>query len=387
MIALWVMGEAQERTRHISTAIETWRKARRIGRDHGDQVFTVVVEVALASALDSHGRRQEAVAICEESIERCIDEKGRPSLMAGLIFSRLGMLHYQANQLELARACHERGLALGEQIGLPGSLVSHGLSALTLHAQGETRAALEFLQRACQLAMQTDIADAEPFAAWEVNIRLKQGDLPFALRWADTANLSPDDTPQYLQMESHLTYARLLLAEGRVLDAQHLLARWEGFTRERGLLRWLISVHILQALVAERLEEHAAARDYLSWAIQVAAHEEYYRAFLDEDTRVIAMLPNLRHIAPRFVAQLLEYAGIPGPRPDASAEILLEPLTARELEVLGLVADGLSNQEIAQRLFISVGTVKRHINHIYGKLDVTSRTQAIAKARELRLLS
>jgi len=66
---------------------------------------------------------------------------------------------------------------------------------------------------------------------------------------------------------------------------------------------------------------------------------------------------------------------------------MVEPLSDRELEVLGLIAVGMSNREIAERLIISVGTVKRHVTNIHGKLGVQSRTQAIAKARELDLLA
>jgi LuxR family maltose regulon positive regulatory protein len=70
----------------------------------------------------------------------------------------------------------------------------------------------------------------------------------------------------------------------------------------------------------------------------------------------------------------------------APAQPLVEPLSERELEVLGLVAEGYSNAEVAQELYITIGTVKRHVNNIYGKLDVHSRTQAVARARELGLL-
>ena len=120
--------------------------------------------------------------------------------------------------------------------------------------------------------------------------------------------------------------------------------------------------------------------------MESAAPEDYFRAFLDEDARIIALLPDVRHVAPPFVEQLLEYAGVSRPRWDTVSQPLVKPLSERELEVLDLIAAGLSNSEIAERLFIAVGTVKRHINNIYSKLDVHSRTQAIAKATALRLL-
>ncbi len=213
IIALWAMAESQERTSNITEAIATLREAQRTGRAHDNQAFAATVELFLATGLHMHGQRREAVAVCEEVIERYTDELGRVSPVTGPIFSRLGTLCYEANQLELARKHLNRGLALSEQLGLKGSIMlSRAFAAPTLCAQGETGAALEALQAAYQLAVQTGLADADWFLACEANIRLQQGDLPFTLRWAEAAGLSPGDAPQYLRIEQHLVYARLLLA-------------------------------------------------------------------------------------------------------------------------------------------------------------------------------
>jgi LuxR family maltose regulon positive regulatory protein len=320
-------------------------------------------------------------------IERYTDELGRVSPVTGPIFSWLGTLYYETNQLELARKHLDQGLALSEQLALEGSIMfSRAFAAPTLCAQGETDAALEALQAAYQLAIQTGLADADWFLACEANIRLQQGDLPFALRWAEAAGLSRGDAPQYLRIEQHLVYARLLLAQGRLAEARRWLARQARFLQKRGLHRQLITVHILQALAAERSGKRRAARKFLVRALGIAAPEDYFRAFLDEDEWVIALLPDVRHVAPPFVDQLLEHAGVSRPRWDTVSQPLVKPLSERELEVLDLIAAGLSNSEIAERLFIAVGTVKRHINNIYSKLDVHSRTRAIAKATALRLL-
>ena len=120
----------------------------------------------------------------------------------------------------------------------------------------------------------------------------------------------------------------------------------------------------------------------------------YVRAFLDEGQPVLELLPPLRHVAPAFVDALLAAAGTepksaPGtapPHTDARLQPLVEPLSDRELEVLRLVAAGLSNRQIAERLVITVGTVKSHIHNMCGKLAVRSRTQAVARARELDLI-
>ncbi len=96
-----------------------------------------------------------------------------------------------------------------------------------------------------------------------------------------------------------------------------------------------------------------------------------------------------RQAAPAFVDRLLADASVAGPNPALTSprvEPLLEPLSQPELEVLGLIAAGLTNREITERLFITMGTVKRHINNIYSKLQVRRRTEAVARARELGLL-
>jgi LuxR family maltose regulon positive regulatory protein len=390
VVALWAVAEAQERAGRITEAIETLQTAHRVGESLGSEVFTAVVEMSLTSALNESGRRHEAIAVCEQAIERHTDEMGQSLPTLGLLFSRLGVLHYEANELDTARRCHERSLALSEHLAMGGyAAFSLGFSAPTLHALGETRTALATLRQARKSAPQGGLADSGWFDALEANIRLQQGDLPPVIQWAEAERLSPDDAPQFLHIEQHVAYSRLLLAQGRLEEAGRWLARLERFAKEGGLYRRLLSVHIHQALLAERLGDRPLAYDYLSRALRIAAPEGYYRAFLDEDTGVLALLAHVREAAPAFVDRLLNEARGGRPRFDAVERLnerLIEPLSERELEVLALIADGLSNREIADRLFIAVGTVKRHINHIYGKLGVGTRIQATVKARELQLL-
>ena len=235
--------------------------------------------------------------------------------------------------------------------------------------------------------MQTGLVDAEWFLTREAAIRLQEGDLAFVAHWAENAGLSVEDELEYLSIEQHLVYARLLLARKQTSDLRRWLARLERFTREYELNRWLLSVYLLQALAAEDLHNRELARDRLLRALEIAAPQDYVRALLDEGKRLWAFLPEVRHAAPAFVDRVSEYAGVQSVVEPArrAAEGLVEPLSQRELEVLRLIAAGLSNREIADALYIAVGTVKRHINHIYGKLGVHSRTQALVRARELDL--
>jgi LuxR family maltose regulon positive regulatory protein len=111
---------------------------------------------------------------------------------------------------------------------------------------------------------------------------------------------------------------------------------------------------------------------------------------VDEDASVLVMLHGVRHLAPSFIDAILNDARTRDQeaitRAQPGADTLVDPLSERELEVLRLIAAGLSNAEIASRLFIAEATVKRHINHLYGKLTVSRRAQAILRAQELHLI-
>jgi LuxR family transcriptional regulator, maltose regulon positive regulatory protein len=395
-VALWIVAESQERTSRISETIATLREAQQNARQGDDQFFAAAIDYFLASALNEHGQRQEAVRVCRATITRYTDSAERVSPLASLAMSYLGLLHYDTNQLSEARNLLEAALTLSTRLPLEAQLTfSYGILGRVLYAQGEAEKALEFLQKAYQLAEQTGLSDNQVFRAWEADIYLKQGNLAFVRRWAAHLNLSVKATPEYLKLDVHLVYAHFLLAQGQAETTKDWLKKLETFTKDRLFYRRLLEVHILQALTAARLGEQGEAREYLAKALAIAAPEGYCRTFLNEDERVLSLLREVRHLEPAFVDKLFEYAKVSRPKqivPEhpqvdaANAEALFEPLSEREFEVLALIAGGFANREIATKLFISQGTVKRHINNIYSKLGVSSRTQALVKARVLRLL-
>ena len=159
----------------------------------------------------------------------------------------------------------------------------------------------------------------------------------------------------------------------------------------------MIEALILLALAHEGQGQAAAAAAALRRALPPAAAEGFRRLFLDEGPAVAALLPRARAAAPAFVDDLLDALAACHP-PNACRTLTarrekpsrhglpLDPLSEREQEVLALLVAGLSNDEIAARLFITTGTAKWHVHNIYQKLDVGSRAQAIARAHEWRLV-
>jgi LuxR family maltose regulon positive regulatory protein len=146
----------------------------------------------------------------------------------------------------------------------------------------------------------------------------------------------------------------------------------------------VLKIYSLQAVVLQAQQKIDNALSVLKQALSFAEPEGYTRIFLDHGKPMAALLRSAltQGMIPNHVVRLLEQNEAKS-RPSQS---LVEPLSERETQVLRLIVAGLSNPEIAKELIIAESTVKTHINHIYAKLNVTSRAQSIAKARALELL-
>jgi len=185
-----------------------------------------------------------------------------------------------------------------------------------------------------------------------------------------------------------LTQARILIGQNRADTALILLERLLVQAEALGQMGRALEVLILQSLALADLGDTPGALTRLARALMLGQTEGYVRVFLDEGTPMATLL---RHagshgISPKYVAELLSHFDRDIGITPATQQPLIEPLTERELEVLRLLTDGLSNQEIARQLVIALGTAKTHTASLYRKLDVASRTQAVARARELGLL-
>jgi LuxR family maltose regulon positive regulatory protein len=384
------LAQAQTAMGDIPAATHTLGEMVRLSRQVGHHLSAVSAMGSLASFLNLQGRRREAMARCQQAFDEAVDNRGRPLPPAGQVHIVLGTIYYDADELARARQHLVQGLRLGEQVGPAAGGVLTGRVALAQlqQAMGEEEAALATIGEVRHIASQFNMPQADAFVAGaEADIQLKQGNVVAAERWAETAGLSPTDSPDHLSESDFFTYARLLLAQNRPGEAQTLLANCERFALSGGRQRSLIIVRILQALSEGVMGRRESALGYLEEAVRLAAPEGYRRAFLEEGRVVAELLPRVRHAAPDFVDQLLATGGMEvRPPVAAQAQPLEEPLSERELEVLALVVAGLTNREIAERLFISVGTVKTHVHNIYGKLGVSSRPMTISRSRKLGLI-
>jgi LuxR family transcriptional regulator, maltose regulon positive regulatory protein len=381
-MAYWLLAEPHERMGQVAEAIQTLQQSKLVIPPSGARAFTDLIDLMLIYDLNLAGRRRDALILNREAIATRQELAFAPAY--SLLLGRLVVLLYEENQLGAANDASQRIVAQGDLE--PFTSFARGMTADLLFAQGDTGNALAALEQAIGYARQSGLADEGSLLAAQANLRLRLGDLESVARWATASHCAADEAPQAMRMETQLTYARYLLALRSYDIAGKYLERIRAYLDERAIRRPLLTAHVLSALCADHAGKRKDAVDFLGQAVRMAGPEGYVRAFLDEDRSLLEILPMVRSIDPPFVDEIFSAALSGNEASPAQAPNLAEPLSGREIEILRLIADGLSNADIAARLVIAVATVKRHINNIYDKLAVKSRTQAIAKAKQLGLL-
>jgi LuxR family maltose regulon positive regulatory protein len=231
-------------------------------------------------------------------------------------------------------------------------------------------------------------------AAWQARIWLARDKLEAAAQWVQERELDADGDLTHLHEMEYILLARTLIAHERLDEATGLLQRLLEAAETGGRTSRVIEILMLQALASQSEGDTTRAMITLERALTLAEPGGFIRTFVDEGQPMARLLYEAlnRGIAPDYVRRLL--AAFPVAEPERSdlsetqvpKSEMVEPLSERELEVLRLVAEGLTNREIASRLFVSLNTVKAHTRNMYGKLGVHSRTGAVARARALGVL-
>ena len=244
------------------------------------------------------------------------------------------------------------------------------------------------------------VPDIQPIEALKARVYIRQGRLTKAWDWVHERGLSVDDDLSYLREFEHITLARILVAESSNQQASELLERLRQAAEAQDRMGSVIEISIVQALAHQAQSNTPAALAALDRALTLAEPEGYIHIFVDEGEQMRLLILDFRLLIEKreqredqkligYVHKLL--AAFAPPTTSQSAfnnqpSAMIEPLSPRELEVLRLIAEGLSNQEIADRLFLAVSTVKGYTRTIFDKLQVQRRTEAVACARELGLL-
>lgn len=289
---------------------------------------------------------------------------------------------------------------------------AHGTVALAMVylARGEFGQAEKYYKKALNYAIDTNNREAiRIIQAFEAEYELRRGHLAKASQWAERSFSKPITVP-YMFYFPRLTLIRILMAQNTSDSRQQatdLLDQLNAFLTSIHNKQFQISTLSLQALHFDTQGEKSTALDKLTKALNMAEPSGFIRLFVDLGPQMFGLLNQLaeQNVALDYIGQILaafrddEQAVVPvsadqptaSPhqprRPSYLSRPLVESLTNRELDVLELLAQRLSNKEIAARLFISPKTVKKHLDNIYGKLNISNRRQAVEKAVVLGILS
>ena len=304
----------------------------------------------------------------------------------------LAGITYLQNDLDEAQADLDRALHWGERTGITDILFNAYDTQIKLHcAREEREQALAALQRVSTLYESTGFADIISVGrAEEAAVHLRLGNLAQAMRWADEAghDLSDPIPPRsrsiyHILASVYLASARITRDSSRLERILELTERLTEQGEQLGQVLPQISALLLQVQALALLGKENQAGSRLTQALTLAEPGKIIRIFPDNSPALLDLLHPLAAAQPgnAFLAAVIQAF-----EQEEPVTPLVDPLTERELEVLGLIATGLSNKQIEARLVVSHNTVRTHIKNLYGKLAVSSRTQAVRKGQDLGLI-
>ena len=399
----------------IDTARDLFTEAVKLNEDAGSIYAALSAVAQSANIAVIQGRLHKAEEIYQEGfqiVKRWLNEQGEEQsslVAAGELHLGLGKLLYQWNDLPGAAPLIRRSVDLFELGGDQGRIDGYEILAYLNQAESDYEAAYKLLGIISSIKDEFPVRriNSSPEPGFEqLCILLSQVRPEMSHLLTDVAHrveimgLRSDDeidfsSTGYAHEYKYSDLSRALIALDRASEALPLLERLTDGARSMGRVGDEIRYLVLKAMAHHSLENIPSALDYLSRALVLAEPQGYVRLFVDEGPPMAHLLYEaLSHgIAPDYVQRLLaaflqietEPSIPPGPQfPDGD---WIEPLTERELDVLKLIAEGLINQEIGDKLFLSLNTIKAHTRSIYGKLGVNNRTQAVSKARSLGIIS
>jgi len=392
----------------LEEAIQTCQKARAMALDTGHVFLAAQATEGLALARYHQGQLCASAESCRQVIALAEQSSGSawPAAQAPLAASgyvELAGVHMEWNDLDTAADLLDKALDLCRRVGVTQTLSEAYVAQSRLkQARGDIDGAVQVLREAERVSRIEGTYSLVNFRLATQQARLsliarRPEEVIHWVRQLQTA-FAPGEAGMPLPVSSReiiqTMLARVYLAQGEAEKALAVLEPLRPPAEAAGGFLRVIEVCLLKALAWQALGDLPAALAALERALTLAEPEGYMRLFLDEGPPAARLLYRAaeRGVRPAYAGRLLAAFPDAGaaftPRgPSASSSCLVEPLSERERQILQLIAEGTTNKEIAQRLVLSVGTVKVHTHNIYGKLGVSGRTQALAKARELGLLS
>lgn len=386
----------------IEKSAPAYRECLRLA--HGTDEYGMVSITTMVRAFDlcQYGRLDEAVQYCQEIIDT--DNQTLQNLYFPAGPSNIGLagIFLERNDLDLASEYLEKGIELCRRGGSDGLYTGYIQKARLQQARGDLKGALAEIQRLEQAFQRWDFT----VIARHISILLAMDDIDGASRLEAPLLTILDDSPYAKQLPLiaaeafKLCLARIYLANGAIEQTNQILDEIQATAEPDGRFGRMLEVELLRALAEQKREGGSItlkALNHFEKALKLGELAGFALLFLEEGLPLVPLLNDFvkQRTAPKslktYAKKLLNAFAGNGEKvtslPLVEVVDLVEQLTLRELEVLQRIAAGDSNQAIAEKLVITERTVKKHASNIYSKLNVNNRTQAIARARQLGLLS
>jgi LuxR family maltose regulon positive regulatory protein len=371
--AIWTLGFAYQVQGDRAGARQAFTEAIAVSQASGNTRFTVVATISLGAIQELENNLYQAAETFRSGLQLAGDH---PQPFENEAHLGLARILYEWNDLEAAERHAQQSLHLARQFDsvIDRYVICEVFLARLKLARGDVAGAAAMLAETERSARQNNFLHRRPeIAAAQVLVLIRQGNLPAAAQLAH-------------QYELPFSQARVLLAQGDASAALRVLQPLRQQMEAKGWQDERLKVMVFQAVAHHAQGQEDKAVQLLGDALVLAEPGGFIRVFVDEGTPLCGLLSKTaaRKIMPDYAARLLAAFETKPSLP--SAQPLIEPLSQRELEVLKLIADGLSNQEIGERLFLALDTIKGHNRRIFDKLEVKRRTEAIARGRELGLV-
>ncbi len=364
---------------------------------------SIALKASVAPTLMAQGKTQIAHQLLEEAFELARSFQGDGSGLAALPALPLAELWYECNELARSAELTEAYLPTVRQWGFVDQLASGYLVRARLAcARGDVSAALSGLEEAHLIAIECGVDRLRAFVvAEQVRILVKNGHLDQAEAAFAAGDLLldgeplPGRNPTRREESVAVAWLRLEMQRHRLVRARKVAKRWLDFVKRSGAVRSAVTFEILLAEIAVLAGDRSEARRSVRAAVEMAEPADWVRVFIDEGEVISALLieayahgPNLDQAADRFADKLVAIMrGAPALETEDEDEYgLCGRLAGREVDILTMVAGGLRNREIGDRLGLTEGTVKWYMQQIYDKLGVRRRPQAVIRARQLGIL-
>jgi LuxR family maltose regulon positive regulatory protein len=399
-LAAITLGDAYSYRGDMAASYHARAEALRACEEAGDAYYSIVAGLKLASTLKEQGNLQQTIDLCQRQLQQANVYGFSQSGSVGCMKALWGDVLAEVNDLEGAVFQAKEGVRVSERSGnltIVGYTYNYFMRVLM--SQGDLTGAEEIIQKVVDLNRETTIPPwlMSMKAIWQARLYLERGEIEAASQWVAKRKIDSSDLPEnvdYLLLFDYVLLARILIAQKKLNEAVGLLQQLEVKAVNGGRTTSVIEILTLQALAHQSGGNTSQAIDTLKRALEIAEPLGYFRIFVDEGQTMLGLLFETyqQDIAPDYVQRLLaafpdvETKKIGSTGMQASESELVEPLSERELEVLDLIAEGLTNPEIAARLYLSPHTVKVHTRNIYGKIGAHNRVEAVSRARALGIM-